>query len=410
MSDKHTLPTGLQLSGLDPVFRENPHPCLDRLRAEDPVHHDTELGRLLLTRFDDGKDVLFNRSLSVDPRKAPPECFHRRAVMGDVPVEKFEPIMLQLDDPDHHRLRSLVNQAFNQRAADEFRPRIREIANEVLDAVSERDSFDVVSDYAIPFPIIAIAELLGVDSAEMDQFKLWSDALILMANPARTPEQSAQLATAQKELHAYFTRVAEARRHRRGTDLISALVSAEESGEQLTLREIATTCNLLLVAGNVTTTDLIGHGVLALLNHPDQLARLRANPKLAQSAVEEMLRYDPPITQRNRVTTQPMSIDGVEIAAGYTISTSIQAAGRDPSHYSDPHRFDIEREDIDHLAFGGGAHYCVGAPLARAEAQIAIPLLFERFPDIRLDPGHPIEHKSSPFFNGLKALQVRIRE
>jgi cytochrome P450 len=163
-------------------------------------------------------------------------------------------------------------------------------------------------------------------------------------------------------------------------------------------------------AGNVTTTDLIGHGVLALLNHPDQLAKLRANPKLAQSAVEEMLRYDPPITQRNRVTTQPSSIGGVEVPAGHTISTSIQAAGRDPSHYSDPHRFDIEREDSDHLAFGGGAHYCVGAPLARAEAQVAIPLLFDRFPHIRLDPQHPIEHKSSPFFNGLKALWGRIKE
>jgi hypothetical protein len=231
-----------------------------------------------------------------------------------------------------------------------------------------------------------------------------------MANPARTPEESAQLATAQKELYEYFTRAAEARRHRRGFDLISALVSAEESGEQLTLREIGTTCNLLLVAGNVTTTDLIGHGVLALLNHPDQLAKLRANPKLAQSAVEEMLRYDPPITQRNRVTTEPLAIDGIEVPAGYTISTSMQAAGRDPSHFSDPHRFDIERGDNDHLAFGGGAHYCVGAPLARAEAQIAIPLLFDRFPNIRLDPEHTIEHKSSPFFNGLKALWLRIKE
>jgi cytochrome P450 len=166
-------------------------------------------------------------------------------------------------------------------------------------------------------------------------------------------------------------------------------------------------CNLLLVAGNLTTTDLIGNGVLALLSYPDQLAKLRAHPELAPHAVEEMLRYDPPVAQTSRVALDSLEIGGTEVQVGEVMTVSILAAGRDPARYAEPHRFNIERPDTSHLAFGGGAHFCLGAPLARAEAQIAIPLLFERFPRLRLDPQHPIEHKGAPVFNGLTALRVR---
>jgi cytochrome P450 len=200
--------------------------------------------------------------------------------------------------------------------------------------------------------------------------------------------------------------VVDARRRRRGTDLISALVSAEEAGNRLTQREIVITCNLLLVAGNLTTTDLIGNGVLALLNHPDQLAKLRALPELVPNAVEEILRYDPPVASARRIALEPLEIAGIEVQAGEVMAASLLAAGHYPARHTDPHRFDVERTDTSHLAFGGGAHYCLGAPLARAEAQIAIPVLFERFLDLRLDPLHPIEHKRVPGFNGLTALWV----
>jgi hypothetical protein len=407
MSDKQPLPTGLQLTALDPVFREDPHEYLDRLRIEDPVHRDAELGRLFLTRFEDVRAVVSNRSLSVDPREAQPDSYFRRILAANEPLGAFEPSMLQLDDPDHKRIRGLVSQAFNQRAVDTFRPRIRAISDELLDALTGRDSFDVIAEYAAPLPIIVIAEMLGVAARDLAQFKRWSDARSQIFNMARTPEQTAELAAARQGLDDYFARAIDERRGRRGTDLISALVLAEEAEDRLTQREIVITCDLLLIAGNLTTTDLIGNGVLALLKHPDQLAKLRAHPELVPNAVEEILRCDPPVVQTGRLALEPFEIGRIEVEAGEAVTASVLAAGHDPARHSDPHRFDIGRADTSHLAFGGGAHFCLGAPLARAEAQIAVPLLFERFPTLRLDPQCAIEHKRVPIFNGLTALWVR---
>jgi cytochrome P450 len=406
MSDEEPLPTGLQLTALDPVFREHPHDYLDRLRAEDPVHRDSALRRLFLTRFEDVRAVLSNRSLSVDPRKAP-DASRRHATLGDLPPEVFQPSMLRLDDPDHKRLRGLVSQAFNQRSVDAWRPRIRAIAEALLDALADREWFDVIAEFAAPLPIVVIAEMLGVDPGDMPQFRRWSDARSHLFNPGRTPQQAEALAVTGRELNDYFARVVEARRRRRGADLISMLVAAEEAGDRLSAREIVTTCNLLLVAGNLTTTDLIGNGILALLRHPDQLAKLCAHAELVPNAVEEMLRYDPPAVQASRFTLDSLEIGGREVQAGQAITCSLLAAGHDPARHCNPHRFDIERADTTHLAFGGGAHYCLGAPLARVEAQIAIAALFERFPGLCLDPQHLVEHKRAPVFNGLEALWVR---
>jgi cytochrome P450 len=400
------LPTDLELTALDPVFREHPHDRLDRLRADDPVHLDVELGRLFLTRFEDMRAVLADRSLSKDLRKAP-DTPRRRAMRGDLPLEAFEPSMLNLDDPDHKRLRGLVSQAFNLRSIDALRPRIRAIAEGLLDTLADRGSFDIIAEFAAPLPIVVIAEMLGVDPGDMPQFKSWSDARAHTFNPARSPEQTAEMRAAGQALNAYFARAIEVRHGRRGADLISELVTVEEAGDRLSAREIVITCNLLLVAGNLTTTDLIGNGVLALLRHPDQLARLRVHPELVPNAVEEMLRYDPPVVQLARFALEPFEIGGTAVQPGQTMTCSLLAAGHDPGRHSDPHRFNIEREDTAHLAFGGGAHYCLGAPLARAEAQIAIAALFERFPRLRLDPQHAIEHKRAPVFNGLEALWVQ---
>jgi cytochrome P450 len=410
MSDQEKeLPSGLRLTPLDPVFREHPHVYLDRLREEAPVLRDTALNRLFLTRFEDVRAVLGNRALAVDPRKASPDSYHRRVVLGDHDPAMFEPSMLHMDDPDHKRIRGLVSQAFNQRAVEAFRPRIQEIADQLLDAVADRDGFDVIADYAAPLPTIVIAEMLGVDPRDQARFKKWSDALAHVFNPRRTPEQEAELVEADEGLIDYFQQIVDARRKQRGTDLVSALVSAEEAGDRLTEREIISTCNLLLVAGNVTTTDLIGNAVLALLRHPEELAKLRARPELIRNAVEEMLRYDPPVSQGGRLALEPMEVGGVKVPAGASLSLSLMAAGHDPAVHRDPHRFDIERADTSHLAFGGGAHFCLGAPLARAEAQIAIATLLRRFPELSLDPAASVEHKRIPVFNGVGALRVRTR-
>ena len=407
MSDKPPLPTGLALTPLDPVFRECPHKYLDLLRAEDPVHRDTILGRRFLTKADDVRTVLADRSFSVDPRKAPPGSYQRSLAIGDGPPEAFTPSMLHLDDPEHKRIRDLVSQAFNQRSIDAYRPRISAIAEELLDGLSGRESFDLVAEFASPFPIIVIAGMLGVDARDMAQFKRWTDALSQAFNPARTDDETAQFRAAQMDIASYFIRAAKARRQKRGNDLVSALVWAEESGTTLSETDIAITCNLLLSAGNLTMTDLIGNGVLTLLNHPAELAKFRADPDRAPKIVEEILRYDSPVAQTARIALQPRVIGGMQIEAGESVTASFLAAGHDPARHADPHRFDIERADTTHYAFGGGAHYCLGAPLARAEAQIGLSLLFARFPQLRLDPEHAIVHKKVPVFNGLQALWVR---
>jgi hypothetical protein len=278
------------------------------------------------------------------------------------PIEAFEPSMLSLDDPDHKRIRGLVSQAFNQRAVDAFRPRIRAIADELLDALTDRDAFDVIAEYAAPLPTIVIAEMLGVDPGDFVKFKRWSDARSQIFNTARTPEQSAELAAARQGLDEYFARAVDERHHRRSTDLISALVSTEESEDRLTRREIVITCDLLLIAGNLTTTDLIGNGVLALLTNPDQLAKLRSHPELVTNAVEETLRFDPPVVQTGRLALEPLEIGGREAKVGEAMTVSVLAAGHDPARHSAPHRFDIKRADTSHLAFGGGAHFCLGHP------------------------------------------------
>ncbi len=401
-TDTKSLPSGLALTPLNPVFRDRPHELLDALRAAAPVHADPDFERIYLTRYADVRAVLNDRALAVDPRKTREGSLERRQFGEDVELS-----MLRLDDPDHKRLRGLVAQAFNQRAIEAMRPRIRSVAASLLAALKGEACFDLLERYAGPLPTIVIAEMMGVDAADQALFKRWSDALIHVFNPSPTEAQRERLHDASQALDDYLTSVVEQRRAAPRDDLISRLVAAEELGERLTAREIVVTCNLLLVAGNMTTADLIGNGVLALLAHPAEAARLRADPGLIQNAVEEMLRFDPPVAQVMRVTTGAGVIAGCPVEAGEKIDASVLAAGRDPAAHADPHRFDIGRPDTSHAAFGGGLHFCLGAPLARAEAQIAIELLLEHFPLLALDPTRPPHRKAAPTFNGLESLWLR---
>ncbi len=397
------LPTGLSLTALDPVYRDTPHVYLDRLRDEDPVHFDSQLGRYVLTRYEHVAEILRDRSMSADPRKANEGTFHRMIFLS---TGDYEPTILTLDDPDHRRIRGLVTQAFNQRAVDAMRPRIKEITDQLLDPVAGRAEFDLVEALTSPLPTIVIAEMLGVDPADQAQFKRWSDCVASSFNPMLSEEEKAKLNEADDALRGYFARVIEERRGRRGSDLVSQLVGIQESGETLETKEIIGTCILLLTAGNLTTTDLIGNAIVALLQSPAQLTAYKAKPELINNVVEEVLRFDGPVANSGRVATCPYSVGGVAIAKGESVGVSLAAAAHDPALHKDPHAFDVTRKDTRHVAFGGGAHFCLGAPLARAEAQIAIARVFERFPTLRLAE-RPLERKSIPVFNGWKEIWVR---
>jgi hypothetical protein len=316
--------------------------------------------------------------------------------------------MLHLDDPDHKRLRNLVAKAFSVQAVEAMREPIQRIADRLLDAVAGQSSFDVVEAYAKPLPTIAISVMLGVNENDQESFKRWSDERVHVFNPNRTPEQAKAVVDSLQAISAYVLSMIEERRKNRGNDLISKLIDVEESGEQLTVPEIVTICNVLIVAGNLTTTDLLSNGVLALLQHPSELERLRARPELVSAVVEEILRYDSPVMQVERVPVEGRAIDGVKVEAGQTITCSLYAANRDPAVFSDPGVFNPQRPDKHHYSFGGGAHFCIGAPLARLEAQIGLLALVQRFPGIRLNPAFPPVRKSVPGFNGLASLRVEV--
>jgi cytochrome P450 len=393
------LPDGMRLSALDEAFRADPYAVLRRLQERAPVHRDREFGRFVLTRHDDVERVLRDLSFWVDVRKSTEDDFYRRVQRS----EDRDPSMLGLDDPEHKRLRNFVSGAFTPRAVDVWQPVVRDVARELVDAV-ERDAsgeFDLVQAMAGPLPAIAIARLLGVDPAQQADFKRWSEASVEAGfNAFASEEQRKAADEAQAALDAVFRAEIARRRAEPSDDLIGKMVAAEEEGDQLTESEVITMCNLLLIAGNVTTSDLIGNGMKALLEHPEQLAALQADLDLLPNAVEEMLRFDPPVTQSGRIAPRDIEIGGVPIKKGQGITTVLASANRDPAVYPNPDRFDIRREDTHHQAFGGGAHLCLGAHLARLEAREAIRELVTRFPAMK-PASRPHAYKRVPGFRGL---------
>jgi cytochrome P450 len=389
---------------LDPSFQENPHAIYDPLRAADPIYRDKELKRVIFTRAKDVGAVLNDREIPCDPRKSLPGSYLRRVFRVD---ENFRPSMLRMDDPDHKRVRSAVVKVFNQPSVDAMKGRIEAIAKELLDSLADGPSFDWIEDFARPFPVKVIAEVLGVSEGSLADFMAWSKAQSHMFNPLATPEERADMAWGSKGLKDYFKSIVDERRIERGTDFVSALITEEEKGE-LTEWEILSTCELLLLAGNVTTTDLLGNGLSALLQHPEQLETLRANPGLMPGAIEEILRYDSPVTTASRVSTDTTRISGCPFHAGEGLSLMLDAANHDPELHENPHVFDIERANKRHYSFGGGAHFCVGAPLARAEAEIAFSLLLKRFPKLALDPDRPPVRKIAASFHGFSSLWVTV--
>jgi len=403
MSDQpaDSLPKGMQLTPFDPHFRDHPYEVLKSVRERAPVMHDDQFNRWYVTRFDDVRQVLRDKDMSADPRKANPNSFVAKiAAMGGTLNSSAPQSMLFMDDPDHRRLRGLVNKAFTLKAVEALRPRVREIAAELLARI-ESNEFDLMTSFAGVLPVIVIAEMLGIDPADRASFRRWSEVSVAaFFNPFRTPEQGEAAARAQLELDEYFRRMIALRRQEAREDLISAMLHAEEEGNRMTDPEIVTQCNLLLIAGNVTTTDLIGNGVKALLDHPQELAKLRARPELINNAIEEILRYDSPVTNSGRNVQRELSMRGCPMQLGDSITVSLAAANHDPAANPHPDRFDIERADIQHQSFGGGKHTCLGAPLARVEAQEGIIALLQRFPRLQPAP-RGLKYRTIPSFRGL---------
>jgi cytochrome P450 len=410
MTDK-PLPTIVELTPLNPVYQSDPHVVLDDLRARCPAHHDAVSGSLLLTRYADVRAVVNNRDLWRDPMRAEEGAIMQRRFLERVPEgvpRTHVTSILTLDDPDHARIRQPLAQALYARVA-RFRPQVEALVDETLDRLEGETEFDLMDRFCVPIPIDAIARILGVDPGRLAEFRQWSEGVIQGLNPFRTPEQTVVMEQASAALTAYFTQLMEARRADPRDDLISDMVGQQADGAELDDGELRLNLQALLVGGNLTTTDLIGNTVRNLLLNPSELAKLKADPGIVSAVVEEALRYEPPVDMTGRLASGEMEAGGCPLGPGQSITVSLRAANRDPEVFDDPHRFDVSRKHRPHMAFGGGAHICIGAPLARLETGIALVKLFERFPNLRLaDPAAEPAWRSLPFFRGMEHLRVLV--
>jgi cytochrome P450 len=398
----------LEFNPFLPEVHEDPYPLYHRLRAEDPVHR-SPLGFWVLTRHADVLAVLRDPRMSRDPRRSQRvEQLRASAELDELlAAEEAAPSMLFVDPPDHTRLRTLVNKAFTPGAVERLRPRVEAIVAELLDRVAGAGAMDVVEDLAYPLPVTVICELFGVPEADRDRFRAWSRGLVHLLDPLVASDALERALRARLALRGYLRElIADRRAHPTG-DLLTALIAAEDQGHQLSEDELVSMCVLLLVAGHETTVNLIANGLLALVRDPGARARLQADPALAGSAVEELLRYDSPVQFTSRHALTDLDVGGRHIRAGETVVAVLGAANRDPAQFPDPDRLDLARKPNRHLAFGGGIHFCLGAPLARMEAAIAIPALLARLPGLEL-AGPPVR-RDTVTLRGLTSLPVTFR-
>jgi len=406
-------PPMLQLTPLNPEFRDDPHAIYRRLRESYPVYRDDMAGSHVITRYKFARETLNDRTMLRGPDKVdPPGPFTQRLVENFVEdpdtgeVRSYS--ILLMDEPHHSRVRTPIAKALYARAA-KCKPLVDEIIDEKLDAVAPRGGFDVLGDFSIPLPIDVIGAILGVDVERRGEFREWSEGVIQVLNPFRTPEQTAYLERSGEAIRLYFDAQIADRRANPRDDLISDVVQLQAEGAALKDEEIISNLIGLLVGGNLTTSDLIGNGVYALLTHPAELAKLKADPGIVNQAVEEVLRYDGPVDITARVTPREMEIGGCPMKARASVISLLRAANHDPEVFDNPDAFDVTRKAVPHVGFGGGSHICIGAPLARIEAQAALVKLFERFPNLRLArPDEKPEKRTLPFFNGLQRLDVLI--
>ena len=409
------------LAVLDPAVRHDPYPLYARLREQAPLRLDPA-PVVVLASYADCAAMLRHPLASVDRSRATLPIGRgalRQLLPPDAPASMHQPAFLFRDPPDHSRLRRLVSKAFTARVVQRLEPRIAELVDAALDRAAQAGSMDLVADLAYPLPVTVICELLGVPLADEPQFRRWSALLARSLDPVfaltgQRPEGLSEQLAAGMAVHRYFEELVAGRRAAAATgrsdDLLSALIAARDAGDELSTDELISTCVLLLIAGHETTVNLIAAGALALLRHPEVRAELRRDTSLGPAVVEEALRYDPPVQMIARVAGGPMRIAGVDIAAGDVVLLLIAAAHRDGAEYAEPDVFDPRREPR-HLAFGAGAHFCVGAGLARVEARLALTRFAQRVEAPRLACDPP-PYKENATLRGPAAVPVlfdRIR-
>ena len=387
---------------LAPRVYLNPYPKYAQLRAQDPVHWSPLMDAWVLSRFADADAILRDhKRFSSDPRLRKTTRTPRNAGIENPGGQS----MLFLDPPDHSRLRQLVSKAFTPGAIAALTPRIHALVGELLDQIPNSASFDLMEALAYPLPVIVMAELLGIPPEDRAKFKLWSDLRARVLEPTIKPDEIQKANQATYALDDYFREVIRERRAHPRDDLISTLILAEEAGDKLTSNELLVMLRLLLIAGNETTTNLIGNGMLALLRHPAQLQLLRNQPDLMENAVEELLRFDTPVQVDFRIARADLEFGGRGIRAGQGVIVLLGAANHDPAVFPEPERLDITRRNTSHLAFGRGLHFCLGAPLARVEARAAFAGLLERFPKLDLLNPRPA-FKDNVVLRGLRELRL----
>jgi cytochrome P450 PksS len=399
-----------QVNIASPEFKANPYPFYAQLRREAPVcrvRTPDKQPTWLVTRYDDVAAVLKDERLVKDKRVAlSPE---QAASQPWIPrmLRPLERNMLDVDPPEHTRLRGLVHKAFTPRLVENLRERVQALTELLIDAAESKGQIELIRDYALPLPTTIIAELLGVPPGDQHRFHRWSSTIVTTV-PSRWG-----LLRAIPSLVAflrYIRKLVKIRRANAGHDLLSALLQAREEGDQLSEDELLAMISLLLIAGHETTVNLIGNGVLALLQHPDQMERLRSDPALIKTAVEELLRYDGPLeTATERYAREDVTISGTTIPRGERVLAVVASANRDETQFANPDELDLARDPNRHLAFGLGYHYCLGAPLARLEGQIAINTLLRRLPDLRLAvPAALLRSRPGLVLHGLESLPVEF--
>ena len=396
------LRTGVAWWPLAPEFIDDPYPVYRQLRERDPVHYSILTQQYVVSSFSDVDRILRDhRSFSNDLKRA-------RSSRGSLGTrKKLKPSMLALDPPDHTRLRRLVNRAFTPRSVAKMEDYIRATAHSLLDEVEGADEFDLMKALSVPLPTIVIARMIGVPERDLDRFKVWSDRLARALEPLLTPEEVELVYRSEQQLAEYFKVIIEQRRREPRDDLVSRLVEAEEQGDKLTSDETIVMLRLLLIAGNETTTNLIGNGVRALLRNPDQLTLLRERPELIPAAVEELLRYDSPVQLDMRIARRDLEIGDTAVRSGTMMTLAIGSANHDPERFQRPHALDIQRADQGNISFGRGIHHCLGSPLARLEGRIALEVLLERFDRIGFGARAP-KYRPSVVLRGLEHFDVRV--
>lgn len=390
---------------LSPDFIRDPYPHYDRLRTSDPIHV-TPFGHFVASRHADVTLVMRDKRFGKDYVERSKRRYGDK-IMDEPVFRSMSHWMLQADPPDHTRLRGLVVKAFTARRVEDMRPRIQEIVDQAIDAVIERGHMDLIEDFAFRLPVTIICEMLGIPEDHREVFyKSSRDGGRLLDPVPLTPEEIKKGNDGNLMAQMYFQQLFELRRKNPGDDLTTQLVQAEEDGNKLTNEELTANIILLFGAGHETTVNLIGNGLLALHRNPDQLALLKARPELMEGAIEEFLRYDSSVQMTGRVALEDIEdLGGKRIPKGETVLCLLGSANRDPAVYPDrPDRLDVTRQNVKPLSFGGGIHFCLGAQLARIEAEIAIATLLRRLPDLRIDDVENPEWRPTFVLRGLKRL------